>query len=285
MPAGARCSLRTVCAGLADRSPFSAGPTAARPPPPTAVRFPPPGPGPGSGGALVRGAASGTWGPSHSRSQRRSTRCTCSAPTRSASSSTGADRATGDSRKGRAWAPPSPPCEPICSSKARTSPSFGSYEELTMMSATCGKECVRRTASAAPGPKSASGPGRASSSLSTGTSAPFAPSTSPPYSSLRTSTNPTPGWLARVDSSAGWRRSISSRLIRCGTSGKETRPRLPEASTMGSERREDGAARRAPRRVCAARPAPPPAPRCRCGSAVPCAARAGRSRPGPGCRG
>lgn len=135
-------------------------------------------------------------------------------------SSTAADSASGASRKGSPWAPPSPPCEPICSSKASTSPSAGSYQELTMMSAVCGKECVRRTALAAPGPKSASGPPCSlpfpsrSSSASTGISAPCAPSTSPSCSSLATRTKPTPGWLARVVSSAGWRASISSRVMR-----------------------------------------------------------------------
>ncbi len=78
----------------------------------------------------------------------------------------------------------------------------GSYQELTMMSAVCGKEWVRRTASATPGPKSANGPCLSSSSA-TGSSTPCAPRTTPPCSSLRTRTKPTPGWLARVVSSAG----------------------------------------------------------------------------------
>lgn len=61
-----------------------------------------------------------------------------------------------------------------------------------MMSAVCGKEWVRRTTSAAPGPKSANGPG-VSSSCSSGISVPNGPSTTPPYSSLRTRRKPTPG--------------------------------------------------------------------------------------------
>ncbi len=105
-----------------------------------------------------------------------------------------------------------------------------------MMSAVCGKVWVRRTTSAAPGPKAARGPGLSSSS-SSGISAPYAPSTTPPWRSLRTRRKPMPGWLASVGSSAGWRASISSLVIRCGTSGKEIRPRLPEASTTGSEAR------------------------------------------------
>ena len=117
----------------------------------------------------------------------------------------------------------------------------GRTTELTMMSAMCGKPCVRRTASAAPGPKrrqrvAADDLAR----VQPVSRAPPAPSTTGPCSSLRTSTKPMPGWLASVRSSAGCRSSICSSDIRPGTSGKETRPRLPEARTTGSERR-DGA--------------------------------------------
>ena len=41
-------------------------------------------------------------------------------------SGAGGDSSTGDSRKGWLWAPPRPPCEPICSSKACTAPVAGS---------------------------------------------------------------------------------------------------------------------------------------------------------------
>ncbi len=47
--------------------------------------------------------------------------------------------------------------EPICSSKACTAPVAGSHTELIMRSATYGNRSVPRTASAAPGPKGASG--------------------------------------------------------------------------------------------------------------------------------
>ncbi|CAM5257697.1 hypothetical protein SANTM175S_02024 [Streptomyces antimycoticus] len=69
---------------------------------------------------------SGTWGPSASSSQRRSTRCTRSAPTSSSPAATGGVSSAGHSRKGCPCSPPSPPCEPICSSKACTVPRAGS---------------------------------------------------------------------------------------------------------------------------------------------------------------
>src|SRR5690606_1292895 len=76
--------------------------------------------------ACSRSGAAGEARPPASSSQRRSTRWTSSAPRSSVPSGTGGVSASGDSRKGRAWAPPRPPCEPICSSKASTSPPAGS---------------------------------------------------------------------------------------------------------------------------------------------------------------
>ncbi len=183
--------------------------------------------------------------PEDSWSQRVSTRWTASAPTRpppggggapsavsAATMSSGSVRPRGQSRNGRDCSPPRPPCEPICSSKACTVPVAGSYMELTMTSATCGKVSVRRTASAALRRRTRAGPCRPSvRRRGPPRRRPRAPRSRPPR--RRGGSRSPGGWPAWRAGPGDGARPVP--VARPSMSGKEMRPRLPEASTIGSE--------------------------------------------------
>ena len=101
------------------------------------------------------------------------------------------------------------------------------------MSGQCAKASVRRTWSAANGPKGASG--SSPSTLSSRSSRfPAGPSTTGPSCSERTSRNAIPGCERSASSSPGRRSSICSSVTRPGSRGNEISPRLPEAITETS---------------------------------------------------
>ena len=148
----------------------------------------------------------------------------------------------GDSRNGRPCSPPSPPCEPICSSKACTSPSPGRRLELTMMSAVCGKVCGAPHGVGRAGPEARpAGPGVLVEPVERELARRRAPSTTAAVLLAAHQQEADAGMVGE----GGQQRGVTARrsprwLIRCGTSGKEIRPRLPEASTTGSGRRPAG---------------------------------------------
>ena len=106
-----------------------------------------------------------------------------------------------------------------------------------MMSATCGKPSVRRTASAAPGPKRRAGRGCRRSARRAGSRRRPGPSTTRAVLLAADQQEADAGVVGEGAEQGGVAARRSPRgSSGAGTSGKEIRPRLPEASTTGSER-------------------------------------------------
>ena len=172
------------------------------------------------------------------RSQRRSTGCTCSAPTSSVPRRHAA-RTARPATAGRGGPARRRARRASRSAPRRRAPrrSPGRTPELTMMSAVCGKRVGAaygvggaRARSRRAGRSSITSVGvERDARRRTGPAPPRrAPRCVPAGSRCRG------GWRGCAAARGGGA-SISSRLIRPGTSGKETRPRFPEASTIGSE--------------------------------------------------
>src|SRR6266566_4814418 len=111
--------------------------------------------------------------------------------------------------------PPSPPCEPICSSNGATSPESGSNTLTITRSPHSAMASTRRSPSAAVGPNDASG-SLPSTRPSVRSVLPPAPRTTGPRPVVRTMTSPMPGCRTSPSTRPGYAASIVSLVARHG---------------------------------------------------------------------
>ena len=149
------------------------------------------------------------------------------APSGTSSSSV---HSTGWRMNGSVCGPPSPPCEPISSSNAATSPRFGSYWLSRSRSGAWTISSSRLRLMIVCGPNSVVGSSPSTLSWSRNR-VPFGPKTTAPNSFDRTSISPTPGCAATAATRPGWSSSSSSTVRRWSWPVNQTRPRLPEPTT------------------------------------------------------